>query len=197
MGVLTWISVVVDERVAYLCRALKTPRVSTRSLAWRIGPGKRNGATRTSWPSAWSGRLPCVSTTVASIGFEPPASRPKDHRRLRLRSSAQPQHGKSSSHLGALDFALDNVVFLGPLGTGKTHLASVSPSAPARPSDGTTGAAHHGRRTSCSDVTWSTKGPGPTGISRSIQRDRSLGLCGVRETLGAVLVSEDSSTSNR
>jgi DNA replication protein DnaC len=39
------------------------------------------------------------------------------------------------AHLGTLDFvtARDNVVFLGPPGTGKTHLATGLAAAPARP----------------------------------------------------------------
>jgi DNA replication protein DnaC len=42
------------------------------------------------------------------------------------------------AHLGTLDFitARDNVVFLGPPGTGKTHLAIGLGSAPARPGTG-------------------------------------------------------------
>jgi hypothetical protein len=44
------------------------------------------------------------------------------------------------AHLGTLDFvtARDNVVFLGPPGTGKTHLATGLPSAPAKPDTGST-----------------------------------------------------------
>ena len=47
-------------------------------------------------------------------------------------------HRDTIAHLGTLDFvtARDNVVFLGPQGTGKTHLASALPSGHARPATG-------------------------------------------------------------
>ncbi len=111
--------------LAYLCRALKAPTWQDRSSAWASGPGPTVGATRSSWPPAWNARLRLGSPTAARSASGPPASRPRktledfdfDHQRSLKRDVI--------AHLGALHFieGRENVVFLGPPGTGKTHLA--------------------------------------------------------------------------
>jgi len=110
--------------LAYLCRALKAPTLG-RSVE-RLGERARAeaGVTRSSWLRAWSARWRHGSPTAGRSASAPPASRRKtleefdfDHQRLLKRDVI--------AHLGALDFveSRENVVFLGPPGTGKTHLA--------------------------------------------------------------------------
>ena len=93
---------------------------------WPSGPAPSPGPTRSSWPPACNARSPPGSPTAARAGSAPPGSRPAraleefdfDHARGLKRDVI--------AHLGTLDFvaAKENVVFLGPPGTGKTHLAT-------------------------------------------------------------------------
>ena len=95
------------------------------------GPAGRTGPGRVLEPRGVPGRLPATrgrppaSPTAARAASAPPGSRPAksleefdfDHARGLKRDTI--------AHLGTLDFvaAKENVVFLGPPGTGKTHLA--------------------------------------------------------------------------
>src|SRR5947209_12695028 len=111
--------------LAYLCRALKAPSLA-RSIE-RLGERAR--------ADGWSHEeflAACLEREVAA--------RQANGGELRIRAARFParktleefdfDHQRSLrreviAHLGALDFveAKDNVVFLGPPGTGKTHLA--------------------------------------------------------------------------
>ena len=75
--------------------------------------------------------------TAASCASAPPASRPARPSRSSTSTTNAPSSRDVVAHLGALDFvdARDNVVFLGPPGTGKTHLAIglSHPRLPSRP----------------------------------------------------------------
>ena len=89
------------------------------------GPGRRAGPTRSTWPRASSARWPPASPTAARRA----SGRPGFPARKTL-EDFDFEHQRSVkrdviAHLGALDFveARENVVFLGPPGTGKTHLA--------------------------------------------------------------------------
>ena len=96
------------------------------------------GATRSSWPPAWSARSPPASPTVARSGSGPPSSRPErrsedfdfDHQRSLKRETI--------AHLGTLDFVAgkDNVVFLGHRGPARRTWPRGSGSAPVRPGTG-------------------------------------------------------------
>src|SRR5215213_7497968 len=111
--------------IAYLCRALKAP-----SLAHAVGRlserARAEGWTHEEFLAA------CLEREVAA--------RQSNGGELRIRAARFParktleefdyDHQRSLkrdmvAHLGALDFveARDNIVFLGPPGTGKTHLA--------------------------------------------------------------------------
>ena len=111
--------------VAYLCRALKAPSMAAavERLAERA---RSDGWTHEEFLAA------CLEREVAA--------RAANGGELRIRAARFParksldefdfDHQRSLrrdvvAHLGALDFvaARDNVVFLGPPGTGKTHLA--------------------------------------------------------------------------
>src|SRR5829696_7997609 len=111
--------------VAYLCRALKAPSMAqaVERLAERA---RADGWTHEEFLAA------CLEREVAA--------RAANGGELRIRAARLParksldefdfDHQRSLrrdvvAHLGALDFvaARDNVVFLGPPGTGKTHLA--------------------------------------------------------------------------
>jgi len=111
--------------LAYLCRALKAPTLA-RSVE-RLGERAR--------ADGWSHEeflAACLEREVAA--------RQSNGGEIRIRAARFParktleefdfDHQRSLkreviAHLGALDFveARDNVVFLGPPGTGKTHLA--------------------------------------------------------------------------
>ena len=95
------------------------------AAGWPSGPGPSPGPTRSSWPPACSARSPPASPTAARAASAPPGSRPA--RSWRSSTSTTPAACKRDiiAHLGTLDFvtAKENVVFLGPPGTGKTHLA--------------------------------------------------------------------------
>ncbi len=81
---------------------------------------------RSSSSPACSARSPPASPTAAKGASAPPASPPE--RALRSSTSTTPAASPRDriAHLGTLDFvaARENVVFLGPPGTGKTHLAT-------------------------------------------------------------------------
>jgi DNA replication protein DnaC len=111
--------------LAYLCRALKAPNLA--QAVTRLGDRARSeGWTHEEFLAA------CLEREVAA--------RQSNGGEIRIRSARFParktleefdfDHQRSLkreliSHLGALDFveARDNIVFLGPPGTGKTHLA--------------------------------------------------------------------------
>ena len=112
--------------LAYLCRALKAPTLA--SAIERLGERARaDGWTHEEFLAA------CLEREVAA--------RQANGGELRIKAAKFParktledfdwDHQRSAkrdviAHLGALDFieARDNVVFLGPPGTGKTHLAT-------------------------------------------------------------------------
>jgi DNA replication protein DnaC len=136
--------------VAYLCRALKAPSLAAavERLAERA---KADGWTHEEFLAA------CLEREVAA--------RAANGGELRIRAARFParksldefdfDHQRSLrrdaiSHLATLDFvaARDNVVFLGPPGTGKTHLATGLGIA----------AAHHGHRVLFATATeWVTR----------------------------------------
>jgi hypothetical protein len=114
----------LTTELAFLTRALKAPTLRQSVLGWPSGPAPRAGPMRSSWPPA------CNAPS--------PPARPR--RRGRIRAARFParksleefdfDHARGLkreqvAHLGTLDFvvARENVVFLGPPGTGKTHLA--------------------------------------------------------------------------
>jgi DNA replication protein DnaC len=111
--------------VAYLCRALKAPSLA-RSVERLAERARAESWTHEEFLAA------CLEREVAA--------RQSNGGELRIRAARFParktleefdyDHQRSLkrdviAHLGALDFveAKDNVVFLGPPGTGKTHLA--------------------------------------------------------------------------
>ena len=97
----------------------------SRWSGWPSGPGPSPGPTRSSWPPAWNARSPPASPTAARSASAPPASPPARPWRSSTSTTPAASNATSIAHLGTLDFvdAKDNVVFLGPPGTGKTHLA--------------------------------------------------------------------------
>ena len=111
--------------IAYLCRALKAPNLAG-AVARLAERARTDGWTHEEFLAA------CLEREVAA--------RQSNGGEIRIRAARFParktleefdfDHQRSLkreviSHLGALDFveARDNVVFLGPPGTGKTHLA--------------------------------------------------------------------------
>ncbi len=111
--------------LAYLCRALKAPTLA-RSIQRLAERARSEGWTHEEFLAA------CLEREVAA--------RQSNGGEIRIRAARFParktleefdfDHQRSLrrdvvAHLGALDFveARDNVVFLGPPGTGKTHLA--------------------------------------------------------------------------
>jgi DNA replication protein DnaC len=80
---------------------------------------------RSSSSPACNARSPPARATAGRGASARPASRPAN--RWRSSTSTTPARSKRDTiaHLGTLDFvtARENVVFLGPPGTGKTHLA--------------------------------------------------------------------------
>jgi DNA replication protein DnaC len=80
---------------------------------------------RSSWSPACSGRSRPASPTAARAGSAPRGSRPRKSLEEFDFDHARGLKHEVIAHLGTLDFvtARDNVVFLGPPGTGKTHLA--------------------------------------------------------------------------
>ena len=116
----------VTAEVAFLTRALKAPtlRESVARLAER--------ARAESWtPRGVPGRLPATrgrpprESTAVKAGSAPPGSRPARAWRSSTSTTPAASNATRSPTSGTLDFvtAKDNVVFLGPPGTGKTHLA--------------------------------------------------------------------------
>ena len=81
---------------------------------------------RSSWSPACSGKSQRGSPTAAKAGSAPPGSRPARSLEDFDYDHARGLKREVIAHLGTLDFvtARDNVVFLGPPGTGKTHLAT-------------------------------------------------------------------------
>ena len=110
--------------VGYLCRALKAPRRPPPSTGWPNRPAATAGPMKSSSPPASNERSPPAPQRRR-------AAHPR--RRVPARKSLDEfdwDHQRSLkrdviAHLATLDFvaAKDNVVFLGPPGTGKTHLA--------------------------------------------------------------------------
>jgi DNA replication protein DnaC len=79
---------------------------------------------KSSWPPASNARSPPAKTTAARAASAPPGSRPARPSRTSTTTTSGPSNA-TLLHLGTLDFVAEraNVVFLGPPGTGKTHLA--------------------------------------------------------------------------
>jgi DNA replication protein DnaC len=124
--------------LGYLCRALKAPSLA-RSVERLAERARAESWTHEQFLAA------CLEREVAA--------RQSNGGEIRVKAARFParktleefdfDHQRSLkrdviAHLGALDFieARENVVFLGPPGTGKTHLAIGSPSGPARPATG-------------------------------------------------------------
>ena len=116
----------VTAELAFLTRALKAPSLRRVGRpAGRTGPGRVVDATRSSWPPACNARSPPAKShggegRIRAARFPARKSLEDfdfDHARGLKRDLI--------AHLGTLDFvaAKENVVFLGPPGTGKTHLA--------------------------------------------------------------------------
>ena len=88
-------------------------------------PARRSGATSASPRRCSRPRSPRGSPPAAGCGSAPPGSPPT----RRLRSSTSPSSARVKKqvieHLGQLDFlhAKQNVILLGPPGTGKTHIS--------------------------------------------------------------------------
>lgn len=112
------------SEIAFLTRSLKAPPSGSPYPGSPSGPEPSLGATRSSWWPASSGRWPPESPTaggrIKAARFPARKSLEEldfDHARSLRREVI--------AHLGTLDFATarENVIFLGPPGTGKTHLA--------------------------------------------------------------------------
>jgi len=124
--------------IAYLTRALKAPtlRESVDRLVER--------ATAESWsyPEFLAACLQREVSARESHGGEGRIRAARFPARKSLEEfdydHARGLKRESIAHLGTLDFvtAKDNVVFLGPPGTGKTHLATGWRSGPAKPGTG-------------------------------------------------------------
>src|SRR5918992_4156965 len=99
-------------------------RCCRRSIVYPRGRVKRAGATRSSWRHASSASCRRARPTVATTASRPPASRHKTLEDFDF-SYQRSVRKEVVVHLGTLDFveARDNVIFLGPPGTGKSHLA--------------------------------------------------------------------------
>ena len=125
----------VASEIAYLARALKAPTLGGAVDRLAKGPGPRTGPTRSSWRRACNAKSPPARhmagrARIRAARFPARKSLEEfdfDHQRSLKRDTI--------THLGTLDFitAKENVVFLGPPGTGKTHCPSVWRSAPAKP----------------------------------------------------------------
>src|SRR3954462_14383582 len=81
---------------------------------------------RSSWSPACNARSPPGSPTAAKAGSGPPGSPPGSPWRSSTSTTPAGLKRDLIAHLGTLDFvvARENIVFLGPPGTGKTHLAT-------------------------------------------------------------------------
>src|SRR4051794_18760888 len=79
---------------------------------------------RRSWPPASNARSLPARTTAERTASAAPGSRPAKRSRTSTSASNAPKRD-AIAHLATLDFTAEatNVVFLGPPGTGKTHLA--------------------------------------------------------------------------
>ena len=90
------------------------------------GPARSPGRTRSSWSPACSARSPPATPTAARAASAPPGSR----RARAWRSSTSTTPAASNATLSPTSApwtsspSSGNVVFLGPPGTGKTHLAT-------------------------------------------------------------------------
>ena len=123
--------------VTFLTRALKAPTLREAVSGWLSGPGRSPGPMRSSWWPVCSVRCRCGSPTVGRGGSGLRGSPRESHWRSRL-DHARGLKRETIAHLGTLDFVVgkENVVFLGPPGTGKTHLAIGLAVRPARPGTG-------------------------------------------------------------
>ncbi len=111
----------VTSELAFLARALKAPRCAPPWNASPNGPARSPGPMRSSSPPACNARSPPASPTV---GSGRPVPGPQVAGGVRLRASTLAET-RQIAHLGTLDFVTckENVVFLGPPGTGTTHLS--------------------------------------------------------------------------
>ena len=115
----------VASELAFLTRALKAPSLAAavERLAERARP--RAGPTRSSWPPACNARSPPAKPTAARAASAPPGSRPAKRWRTSTSTTNAPSSARSSPTSAPWTSSprKENVVFLGPPGTGKTHLA--------------------------------------------------------------------------
>jgi DNA replication protein DnaC len=115
----------LNAELSFLTRALKAPTLREAIGRLTTAPAPSPGPMRSSWPPACSSRCPRESHggegRIRAARFPARKSLEEfdfDHARGLKRDVI--------AHLGTLDFIAgkQNVVFLGPPGTGKTHLAT-------------------------------------------------------------------------
>ncbi len=116
----------LTAELAYLTRALKAPTL--RGAVDRLAERARaeSWTTRSSSSAVCNAKSPPATATAAKDASAPPGSRPAKSLEEFDYDHARGLKRDLIAHLGTLDFvtAKDNVLLLGPPGTGKTHLAT-------------------------------------------------------------------------